>query len=156
MEDESPLDVINEELHELRRKTEALWQRSEAQQEVLEALSAMLLRHPKASLHWAKTLEEIAAKRELFDENDFALPWLRSFIEQMRDAHDVLSVTIITADGAKLRPLSRRERRERLSVLHGGGLQTPAAPAPAPHAPPAFPETAAPDEACGPSLPEAP
>lgn len=127
-----------EELAALRRQTDALWQQTEALQETIEELSATLFGSPDQALRWANALEEIAAKRELFRDDDAGVPWLRKVRERLIDKHNLLPMVEITSAGARLR---RPPLRERLSVLPGG-LQTPSTAVPTS---PTFPDAPFPE-----------
>lgn len=136
-------DETAEELYELRRKTTALWQQTEALQTIIEELISALCIDPNKALLWAERVEEIAAMRKLLSDDDAAIPWLNSVRERLLVWHGLAPMVEITSEGAKLK---RPPLRERLSVVHGG-LQTPYPPAPASPALPTAPFCEPPDKA---------
>jgi hypothetical protein len=137
--DESRIEEIDDELTQLRRKTDALWQRDEVLQKVVAELILTLFNSPEGARHWADKIGGIAEMHELFCENHAALPWLRDLRERLLDSACLPSKVIVTSTGAKLRPRSRAEKRERLSILTGG-LHTSVQPPVAPPSPPAISE----------------
>lgn len=124
-----------EEVTALRRGFEAVRQRQEATEDLLEDLMRYLFRDPAAALDWAKKLDAIATRRERFDADDASLRWLRTLRDDLLSWHGLAPVVRQAYERGDLHPVPLRER---LRVVDGAArtaLPDPdvqSLPAPAP------------------------